>query len=93
MALNFNYETETGAIATYFRIGAIQINYTQGQQGVQATVFVYLDKEKRDAGKKPIEALNVHLGTDKIDFTQEVTREVVYSAIKTLPEFVGAEDV
>lgn len=92
MALVKQYETETGATANYFRIGAMQINYTAGQQGVQATVFVYLDKDKRDAGKKPIEALNVHLGVEQINFAYEVTREVVYNAMKTLPEFVGAED-
>lgn len=92
MALIKQFETEFGVTANYVRIAAFSINYTKGQEGVQVTAFLYVNKDVREADKKPIEALNIHLNKDVLDFNTEITRSKMYEAIKTLPEFEGAED-
>jgi hypothetical protein len=54
MALLKEIEGETGAVAEYWRVIEVNLNYFAGVGAV--ALAGYIDKAKRDAGKRPIDA-------------------------------------
>lgn len=86
MALALEQDTDFGAAATYHRIVTANVYYADGCADI--VVHGYVSEEARRVGKRPVTAQTVRVGLP----AEEMGRDQMYAAIKSLPEFAGAVD-
>ena len=102
MALLKPFETTTGADATYWRV--VEIHTSWSEKIATIIVFGYVSELTRRSGKRNIEAkvYRVHggvfdstfsSGNLTVDNSTVSGRGVAYTYIKSLPEWVDAQDV
>lgn len=88
MGLQKTITSDYGADATYWNIGSYQEDFKG--KGAQVTLYGYMNKEMRDAGKQPLSAANIQFTGEK--YIVNATREQIYELIKLLPEYADAVD-
>lgn len=89
MALQKDITLETGAIANYWRIGRIFIDYNLKK--ITCYLELYVSKEARDDEKAPI-----YFSEMEADISLSVSgdiRQTIYNSLKVIPEFENAVDV
>jgi len=89
MALIKSIMTDYGVPAAYWNIGAVQEDFKG--KGTEVTFYGYASKEAREAGKQPLSAGKVQIAGE--EYVAGADRAALYSMIKQMPEFEGAEDV
>jgi len=89
MALKKDFEINgSGITASYIRVEDMIMSRVN--DSVQISCGIYLSKEARDAGKNPINIMNINI---KISELEGDIISTLYKEIKRLPELDGAEDV
>ena len=89
MALQKLKEYDNGFSSEYHKITGLFVDYVR--KNVHVDVCSYKDQATRDANKSEIERRGYQLQFP--DDIVEMTRELAYTQLKTLPEFDGATDV
>lgn len=89
MALQKEFETNTGVTGNYIRIGSI-VNLINGQNECQVNVQFWKDESVRSLGnKQPLDTMviPVYLGSG------DTILEKCYNGLKDISDFSGATDV
>ncbi|NUB13813.1 hypothetical protein GAY28_14560 [Azospirillum brasilense] len=89
MALSIAMQTDYGVSAVYHRIQSAQAYYAE--RCVDVMIFGYVGEEARHDGSTPLLTNQERLTFESLG-TDEPTREAIYSALKLLLKFAGAED-
>lgn len=93
MALLKEIDTPFGVKASYWKIGQVNEVFMEGQVGYDIIVFPYATKEARDNGAQPFSSpAQLRLTDDMEGYKADMTRDDVYTWLKTLPAFEGAQD-
>ncbi len=91
MALLKEIKTVYGVSASYWRIVETNINWLS--RCAHVTIAGYVDGEARNTGNQPLMLMHFDFFDYNFPFTkEEAVRREAYEAIKTMPEFAGAED-
>lgn len=88
MALLKAIPSDFGVDATYWKIGAVNEDFTGGSKEV--FVFGYANKAARTDGKAPLGHAKIILGGT--DYAPDEDRTALYARIKELDAWSGAED-
>lgn len=88
MALLLNVPTEYGVDATYWNIGAYADDFKG--EGSHLTVYGYADEAARRRNNQPLTAVQVQISAG--DYAPEMTREQLYTFLKSQPSFIDAND-
>lgn len=89
MALKKEILQDDGIITNYHRILMIQSTINSCTSIV---VFSYINQDSREMEDTNSQIYKV-AKTYEMDYIENITNEEAYSYLKTLPEFIGAEDV
>ena len=87
MALIKNISTDYGVDATYHNVGSVQVDFRT--RALAVTGFSYVDEAAHKAGKQPLAAFSFTVTKEGWQGT-DPTREDVYKAMLTLPQFTDA---
>ncbi len=90
MALQKSIEQDSGAVAAYWRIMRVAVDFTQPGQAIGVMVGGYLSRATRLAGKSPAAVVNL---TAYLTPTDPDPRVQLYTALKAMDIFSGATDV
>jgi hypothetical protein len=88
MALGKEVATTFGVSASYWKVANIIEDFMQS--AAKVTLAGFVSQAARTAGNQPLAAVQVDLTGDS--YTAEMDRAALYSAIKALPAWTGAED-
>lgn len=89
MALRKAIETPHGAMADYWRIVEVNLNYAQRQAQVMVQGFV--SEQARRAGKQALAGAQIVL--EAAEFVPDGARAELYALLKAKPQFADAEDL
>ena len=90
MALKKAIRQADGVTTSYHRIAFIQIT-TNRQNSI--AVFSYVDEDSRHADRTIDSRPYCQSVTYETDYSPNMTVELAYEYLKTLPEFEGATDI
>lgn len=88
MALIKSIDTDFGVAAAYWNIGAAQEDFRGG--GVQVTLYGWVDKAARVAGKQPMASAQMTFSGDA--YTADMDRAALYVKVKAKDQFADAAD-
>jgi hypothetical protein len=93
MALEVEIEIRnTGIMASYLRID--NVTYLNDGKEINVTIGVYKDKLSRDAGKAPIDSIQIKFEDAlNVELVGSNLVEMIYNKIKSLDSFKDALDV
>lgn len=88
MALLLSKQTPLGVDATYWRVISAHIDF--GANTMAVFVAGYVDEAARNAGAAPLMQEQVNFTVE--EFVADAPRNLVYGALKQLPDWTGATD-